>query len=284
MTDLDKLCQELEIPSHLVKEFSDNYDSETVEGMYKLLSSPFVHQSLKDVKEKKGKKLYDEFVEEMLEGLYAYHSLKYLPYLEEFGKSNAKLDSMVRTQNKRTRKSDELLNGLKAYIQPNLLDLRVKGLVCMVYGSCFFGDAHKDSDIDVVFYTKETHPNYQNTFNQLNSDGMKSIGVDRNINPNDTCSLEEIEKMLYTIIDGRTESISDYSLNGKKWNMLSTANSLLQLIYGKDQIEAGGSSEKLQKTRELLQNAATIDPILNFIMSYNVAVNLETRTERRYSE
>jgi hypothetical protein len=282
MKTLDMICEDLEIPRELVKEYSDNFDPAISGRMNHLLSNHFVNDSLHQIKDKKGPVLYKEFVAELFEGLYWFQKQDNLKYLTNFSDCYARAESLVRSEYSRTPESEELKSRIRGFLAPYRQELGKNEIGCLLYGSVFHGDSDKKSDIDVIFCAESRTPQAESALGKIN-DGLRNK-PELDVSMRDAYILKEMQERLKRIAEGKVDSITDYTQDKKPWTLFTIKNDYLPILFSEELVEKPGLiTLELQRTKELLVDAVHKDPILNFMVTYALADNIDIRAKKQAS-
>jgi len=279
MDKLDQLCQKLEIPYNLVKEYSDNYTQQNVQGMVSLLSHPFVNNALNEMRAMKTKKLYNQFLQELFESFYAFCALNQLGFMDDFNNSYPKLRKFVREPDKRTLESDHIRNDVNKCLVSYIDELIGERAGCILKGSAYFGDSNLKSDGDILFYGNSV----SNQGKELVSTVKQDLGSRKNvrqINVTGPYDLAQLNMALERMIQGQTEDIAEYYIVEHEGCLMTVENSYIHLLLGDNLYSLPSLEYELNKTRELLKEAITKDSILHFIVALDIAENIVIRKEK----
>lgn len=279
MKKLEDLCQKLAIPKYLLVDYSDNNNTENVVGMQKLLSHPYVINSLNRIKNENGNKLYCQFIEELFEGLYAFRKLDQLDLLKDFEEGYSTLIGFIRDNQVRTKGSDRIRTLIKEKIKSYSQELDNYKIGCILKGSAFYGDSNHKSDADIQFVTDTLTDEKKNLISKIKLD-LEDTGQDLRVEVSNTYDFSGINKKLKNIIEGDIKDMTTYYLSEQQRNVIRGPASYIHLFLSEPIHKYKDMTNNLNETRTLLRLAIEKDPILHFLVALDIAETIQCRKEK----
>ena len=162
-------------------------------------------------------------------------------------------------------------------------------MVPLVYGSTRFGDAGRNSDIDVVFcystplgIENATHSKLKELITTIDRAVEADFDQHHQIRDIDRLEgvmvdLDEVLAVAGDIVNGETTRFEDYTFKGDPLYAFHT------LLEGKSPITGLGEiEEQLAEVQGLLHQGAAQDPYFNLLLSYKIMFSLEKRQKNQH--